>query len=160
VWPRGWPGGLRYACSAAMAQAPRIRTKHGELSLEDVAAVLPGTGEVMRSVSHCFAMSGHAARGGNWDLALYYLRRTRSMLRGLAVTRPKYRDQLAQFDSDFLEPLYQAQLSRHLPLCEERLLSAVDKANVYHVDTGHDYIRWRLPDTAPEPGLDLSSTSD
>jgi hypothetical protein len=143
-----------------MAEAPRIRTKHGELSLEDVAAVLPGTGEVMRSVSHCFAMSEHAARGGNWDLALYYLRRTRSMLRGLAVTRPKYRIQLAEFDSDFLEPLYQALLGRDLSLCEERFSSTVDQANVYHVDTGHDYIRWRIPDTAPDPGLDLSPAPD
>jgi hypothetical protein len=143
-----------------MAEAPRIRTKHGELSLEDVAAVLPGTGEVMRSVSHCFAMSGHAARGGNWGLAHYYLRRTRSMLRGLAVTRPKYRNQLAQFDSDFLEPLYQAQLSRDPSLSEERLASAVEQANVYHVDTGHDYIRWRIPDAVPEPGLDLSPAAD
>jgi hypothetical protein len=148
--------GLRYSCSAAMAEAPRIRTKHGELSLEDVAAVLPGTGEVMRSVSHCFAMSWHASRGGNWDLALYYLRRTRSMLRGLAVTRPKYRGQLSEFETDFLEPLYQVLLERDLPLSEELFASAGDQANLYHVDTGHAYIRWDLPERPPEPGLDLS----
>jgi hypothetical protein len=143
-----------------MAETPRIRTKHGELSLEDVAAVLPGTGEVMRSVSHCFAMSWHAARGGNWDLALYYLRRTRSALRGLAVTRPKYGDQIAEFDADYLEPLYRAQLSRDLELCGERFAEAVDQANRYHVDTGHDYISWTIPDRPPEPGMDLSSGSD
>jgi hypothetical protein len=143
-----------------MADAPRIRTKHGELSLEDVAAVLPGTGEVMRSVSHCFAMSWHAGRGGNWDLALYYLRRTRSLLRGLAVTRPMYRDQIAEFDAGFLEPLYQAQLGRNLPLCEERFAATVDQANLYHVDTGHDYIVWRIPDHPPDPGLDLSPGTD
>src|ERR1700730_1649055 len=143
-----------------MAETPRIRTKHGELSLEDVAAVLPGTGEVMRSVSHCFAMSWHAGRGGNWGLALYYLRRTRSVLRGLAVTRPKYRDQIAEFDAGFLEPLYQAQLGRDLALCEERFAAAVEKANRYHVATGHEYINWRIPDQPPEPGLDLSRGSD
>jgi hypothetical protein len=143
-----------------MAETPRIRTKHGELSLEDVAAVLPGTGEVMRSVSHCFAMSWHAGRGGNWDLALYYLRRTRSVLRGLAVTRPKYRDQIAEFDAGYLEPLYQAQLARDLALCEERFAAAVDQANLYHVDTGHDYISWSIPHRPPEPGLDLSPRSD
>src|SRR3989442_5415302 len=120
-----------------MAEAPRIRTKHGELSLEDVAAVLPGTGEIMRSVSHCFAMAWQASRGGNWDLAAYYLPRTRSALRGLAVTRPKYRDQIAEFDADFLEPLHQAQLRKDLPLCEDRFATAIDQANLYHVDTGH-----------------------
>jgi hypothetical protein len=143
-----------------MAETPRIRTKHGELSLEDVAAVLPGTGEIMRSVSHCFAMSWHAGRGGNWDLALYYLRRTRSVLRGLAVTRPKYRDQIAEFDAGFLEPLYEAQLDRDLALCEERFAAAVEQANRYHVDTGHDYINWMIPDQPPETGLDLSRGSD
>jgi hypothetical protein len=143
-----------------MAEAPRIRTKHGELSLEEVAAVLPGTGEIMRSVSHCFAMSWHASTGGNWNLANYYLRRTRSVLRGLSVTRPKYGDQLAEFDSDFLEPLYQALLTRDLALCEERFAAAIDQANVYHVVTGHPYIHWDVPDQAPEPGLDLSPASD
>jgi hypothetical protein len=143
-----------------MAETPRIRTKHGELSLEDLAAVLPGTGEVMRSVSHCFAMSWHAGRGGNWNLALYYLRRTRSMLRGLAVTRPKYREQIAEFDLNFLEPLYEAQLGRDLPLCDERFAAAVEQANRYHADTGHDYISWSIPDRPPEPGLDLSPGSD
>lgn len=140
-----------------MPESPRIRTKHGELSLEDVAAVLPGTGEVMRSVSHCFAMSWHATGGGNWDLALYYLRRVRSLLRGLAVTRPKYRDHIAEFDGRHLDPLYQAQLGHDLALCRERFAAAVDQANRYHVDTGHPYIQWGIPEQPPEPGLDLSS---
>ena len=68
-----------------MSDASRIRTSHAEMSFEQVAEALPGTGEVMRSVSACFAMSWHAAKGGNWDLGAYYLRRTRSLLRGLVV---------------------------------------------------------------------------
>jgi hypothetical protein len=140
-----------------MADAPRIKTKHGELSLEELAAVLPGTGEVMRSVSHCFTMSWHAARGGNWDLAAYYLRRTRSVLRGLSVTRPKYREQVAEFDTHFLEPLHRALLERSTSLCEERFGAATDQANHYHVTTGHEYIRWTLPEKPPEQGLDLSA---
>jgi hypothetical protein len=139
-----------------MAEAPRIKTKHGDLSLEELAAVLPGTGEVMRSVSHCFTMSWHAARGGNWELAGYYLRRTRSLLRGLSVTRPKYRDQIAEFDTRFLEPVYQALLERSLHDCEERFTAATEQANHYHVVTGHEYIRWTLPHEPTEQGLDLS----
>lgn len=139
-----------------MAEAPRIKTKHGDLSLEELAAVLPGTGEVMRSVSHCFTMSWHAARGGNWELAGYYLRRTRSLLRGLSVTRPKYRDQVIEFDTRFLEPVYQALLERSLPDCEERFTAATEQANHYHVVTGHEYVRWSLPEKPTEQGLDLS----
>ena len=91
-----------------MIEGIRVRTKHTELSLEEVAGLLPGTGEVMASASHCFAMCWHAAEGGNGDLATYFLNRTRNLLRGLAITRPKYSAQIREFETGFLEPLYQA----------------------------------------------------
>jgi hypothetical protein len=134
-----------------------IHTKHAELSLEDVAAALPGTGDVMRSVSHCFAMCWHAAAGGNRDLAAYFLRRTRNLLRGLVVTRPKYAAQVADYDVHFLEPLYQAVLAGDRRVFEARFERAVAQANVYHVDTGHPYIRWSVPAEPPDRGLDLSA---
>jgi hypothetical protein len=134
-----------------------VRTRHAELSIEEVAEALPGTGEIMRSVGHCFAMSWHAAQGGNWDLGAYYLRRTRSLLRGLAVTRPKYAAQLAEFDARFMAPLYEAVLERRLRQYEARFAEAADQANRYHVDTGHPYIRWSVPPDPPDQGLDLSS---
>src|SRR3981081_3852763 len=95
-----------------------VRTKHAELTLEDIGAALPGTGEIMASVSSCYAMSWHAAAGGNWDLAAYYLRRTRSLLRGLAVTRPKYADQLRAYDVGVLEQLYAALMAHDRPAFE------------------------------------------
>src|SRR5690348_4668108 len=95
-----------------MLDVPKVRTKHAELTLEDIGGALPGTGEIMASVSSCFAMVWHAAAGGNWDLAAYYARRTRSLLRGLAVTRPKYAAQLRDYDSGVLEELYQALVAR------------------------------------------------
>jgi hypothetical protein len=142
-----------------MSDAPRVRTRHAELSLEDIAGGLPGTGEVMASVSWCYAMCWHAADGGNWDLAAYYLRRTRSLLRGLSVTRPKYAAQIREYDTGLLERLYQALLGRDRAAFEDVYHDTVDQANVYHVDTGHPYIRWVLPDEPPEKGLDLSESS-
>src|SRR5438045_8019840 len=91
-----------------------IHSRHGDLTPEQLADALPGTGEVMRSVGHCHAMAWHAARGGNWELAAYFLRRVRSLLRGLAVTRPKYARQIAEFDRDHLERAYQALISRDI----------------------------------------------
>jgi hypothetical protein len=139
-----------------MLEAPRVRTKHAELTLEDIGSALPGTGEIMASVSSCFAMAWHAAAGGNWDLAAYYLRRTRSLLRGLAVTRPKYAEQLRDYDGGVLEPLYQALLAHDRDAFQERYQGAIREANGYHVSTGHPYIRWLLPAEPPEKGLDLS----
>ncbi len=146
---------LRYAWRP-MLDLPRIRTKHAELTLEDIGASLPGTGEIMASVGSCYAMCWHAATGGNWDLAAYYLRRTRSLLRGLAVTRPKYADQLREFDSGVLEQLYRTLLRRDRAGFERLYEAATDRANAYHVDTGHAYIRWSTPEEPPEKGLDLT----
>jgi hypothetical protein len=137
-----------------------VRTKHAELTLEDIGTALPGTGEIMASVSSCYAMSWHAAAGGNWDLAAYYLRRTRSLLRGLAVTRPKYADQLRAYDVGVLEQLYAALIAHDRPAFEALYRRAVDEANDYHVDTGHPYIRWVLPAEPPEKGLDLTGGPD
>lgn len=132
-----------------------MRTKHAVLSLEQVAESLPGTGELMRSVGHCQAMAWHAAHGGNWDLAAYYLRRTRSLLRGLAVVRPKYAAQVAEYDRGLLEDAYQALLARDLEAFDRGFDAATDQANAYHVDTGHAYIRWQVPDEPPDRGVDL-----
>jgi hypothetical protein len=139
-----------------MSDVPTVRTKHAELSLEDIAGALPGTGEIMASVGWCYAMCWHAAAGGNWDLAAYYLRRTRSLLRGLAVTRPKYGDQLRAYDTGVLEQLYGALVARDRPAFEALYQRATDDANGYHVDTGHPYIRWRTPAEPPDGGVDLT----
>ena len=139
-----------------MSEPLVVRTRHGELTPEQVADSLPGTGEVMLSVGHCHAMAWHAARGGNWELAAYFLRRVRSLLRGLAVTRPKYAAQLAEFDRDAMEPAYQAIIARDPAAFEAAYTATVDRANHYHVDTGHPYIRWSAPPTPPEAGLDLT----
>ena len=134
----------------------KVRTKHAELSLEDIGGALPGTGEVMASVGCCYAMAWHAAAGGNWDLGAYYLRRTRSLLRGLSVTRPKYADQIREYDAGVLEYLYRALLARDRAAFEELYQRGVDEANAYHVETGHPYIRWVRPAEPPEKGLDLT----
>ena len=68
---------------------PKIRTKHGEVSLEEIAALLPGAGDLMVVVSRNYGNLWHSAHGGNWDLASFYFRRTRALLRNLSITRPK-----------------------------------------------------------------------
>lgn len=122
----------------------------------DVTRALPGTGEIMASVGRCFAGCWHAAKAGNYDLASYFLRRTRGLLRRLVIVRPKYADQVAEFDRDRLEALQKALSSQDLDAFEMAFARAVERANVYHVDTGHPYIRWRTPDQPPDLGLDLS----
>jgi hypothetical protein len=116
---------------------------------------LPGTGEIMASVGRCFGEAWHAAQAGNYDLAAYFIRRTRSLLRKLVIVRPKYSDQVAEFDRDHMEAVYQALMAKDLPAFAEAYALAVERANFYHVDTGHPYIDWRPPAAPPDPGLKL-----
>src|SRR3981081_3631483 len=93
---------------------PKIKTKHGEVTLEEIAALLPGAGDIMVIVSRNYGNLWHAAHGGNWDLASFYFRRTRTLLPHLSATRPKYEAQLAEFERDQLEPIGAALLARDL----------------------------------------------
>lgn len=137
-----------------MEETRRVRTRHAELTLEQVAESLPGTGEVMAAVGRCYGNAWHAARGGNWDLAAYFLRRVVSLQLGLAVTRPKYREQLEAFDRDALGPLFAAVAARDFVAFDRAYEFGVERANHYHVETGKSYIRYRRPDRAPDD-LDL-----
>lgn len=141
-----------------MSQMPKVRTKDAELSLEEIGSLLPGTGEIMASVSTCFAMCWHAAAVESWDLSAYYLRRVRSLLRGLSLTRPKYADRLREFDGH-LEQLYEALLEHDRVAFDRHYDLAVEHANTNHVETGHPYIRWRRPPEPPEKGLDLTGST-
>lgn len=126
-------------------------------NVEDLIPMLPGTGEIMASVGRCFGIAWHAAAAGNYDLAAYFVRRTRSLLRKLVLVRPKYAGQVSEFDRDHLEAVSQALTAGDAARFEAAYRRAVEQANAYHVETGHPYIGWRIPDLSPDPGLDLGS---
>jgi hypothetical protein len=133
-------------------QNTAVPTRHGLLTLEQIADALPGTAETMVHVARAWARCAYAARGGNWPLAAYYARRVRSLQRTLAVTRPKHRDRLESFEREQLGPLFRAIEARDRNVFERAFAAATERANEMHVETGHGYIRWVLPD---EPPTDL-----
>jgi len=124
------------------------------LTLEQIAQLLQGTGEIMASVGNCWWKCAYAARGGNWDLAEYFARRVRGLQRKLAQLRPKYAEDLAAFESEHLTPLLTALGAHNGPSFERVYASATDKANELHVKWAKPYIRWVLPDVPPKD-LDL-----
>ncbi|HLH70204.1 MAG TPA: hypothetical protein VKY90_14605 [Candidatus Dormibacteraeota bacterium] len=128
----------------------RVRTRHAELTLEEIASLLPGTGEVMASVARSFGSAWHAAGGGNWGLAAYFVRRVRGQLRALAVVRPKYREAIEAFQEQALAPLLDAIARQDRAAFELAYDAAVELADRYHAETGHPYIRWRRPPQPPE----------
>ena len=126
-----------------------------DMTLAEIAALLPGAGDVMVVVSRVYANLWFAAEGGNWDLASFYYRRTRSLLRNLSQTRPKYSVQITDYQRDFLDPVGAACLGKDWPAFEAAYSAAVDRANQLHVETGYPYIRWTRPAEAADPSLDF-----
>ena len=126
------------------------RAKPPQLTLEQIADLLPGTGEIMASVGVAWWKCVYAARGGNWQLASYFARRVRGLQRKLAVIRPKYAEDLVSFEAELLGPVLAA-LDRHDgPAFEELYAAATDRANELHVKWAKPFIRWVLPDEAPK----------
>jgi hypothetical protein len=125
-----------------------------ELTLEQIVALLPGTGEIMASVGGAWWRCAYAARGGNWGLAAYYARRVRGLQRKLAVLRPKYADDLAEFEAQLLVQVLAALEAHDGPAFERHYSAATQRANELHVKWAKPYIRWVLPGEAPED-LDL-----
>jgi hypothetical protein len=124
------------------------------LSLEQLAQLLPGTGEIMASVGNAWWKCAYAARGGNWELAAYFARRVRGLQRKLAQIRPKYAEDLLAFENEQVAPLLTALGAHDGPSFERIYATATEKANELHVKWAKPYIRWVLPDEPPKD-LDL-----
>ena len=124
------------------------------LSLEQLAQLLPGTGEIMASVGNAWWKCAYAARGGNWELAAYFARRVRGLQRKLAQIRPKYAEDLLEFENTQLNPVLTALGAHDGPSFERTYATATARANEFHVKWAKPYIRWVLPDEPPKE-LDL-----
>ena len=130
------------------------QSKVPPLSLEQIAQLLPGTGEIMGSVGTAWWKCAYAARGGNWELAAYFARRVRGLQRKLAQIRPKYAEDLLAFESEQLNPVLAALGAHNGPAFERTYAGATERANELHVKWAKPYIRWVLPDEPPRD-LDL-----
>jgi hypothetical protein len=133
-----------------------VKTRHGDLTLEEIAELLPGTGEIMQSVGLAWWKCAYAARAGNWALAGYFARRVRGLQRKLAIVRPKYVGDLEAFEVERLAPVLAACDAQDDASFERAYGAAVDKANELHVKWGKAFIRWVLPDEPPTD-LDLDA---
>jgi len=127
-----------------------VKTKHGQLTLEEIAELQPGLATLMRDISDRYWIAYYAAQGGNWALAAYQLRATRKRLAEGALTRPKHKAMLESYTQQLIEPL--------LAQCDQKDFVAFDRlyregialANRMHATTKHPEIVWKLPSRPPE----------
>jgi hypothetical protein len=139
-----------------MADEHRIvgRTKHGELTLDQLAELQPGLGTLMRDVSDRYWIAYYAAQGGNWDLAAYQLRGLRSLWKKMSTTRPKYRGMLEDYSQKIFDPLDQHINAKDFPAFDQTYRQGIEFANKLHVAAHHGEIVWKLP-ANPPAHLDL-----
>jgi hypothetical protein len=135
-------------------KSPVGRTKHGELTLDQIAELQPGLGTLMRDISDRYWILYYAAKGGNWDLAAYQLRGLRSLYNKGATTRPKYKAMLDDYAGKIFDPLQKHIEGKNFAAFQKTYQAGIDLANKMHVATKHSEVVWRLPPSPPQH-LDL-----
>ncbi|HEX9699256.1 MAG TPA: hypothetical protein VGD06_07320 [Acidobacteriota bacterium] len=142
---------------AGEASRPVARTRHTELTLDQIGALMPGLGSLMPIIADRFGWAYHAAKGGNWGLARYQLRKVRKLLGVGKVTRPKWTPTIDAYDAAFLQPMADAIEIGDWQAFDAAAQAAVNDANRIHAETGFGYIVYRIPEKGPahmstEPG--------
>jgi hypothetical protein len=139
-------------------QPPVGRTKHGELTLDQIAELQPGLGTLMRDVSDRYWILYYAAQGGNWALAAYQLRGLRSLFKKGNMTRPKYAGMLDNYSKKIFDPLQKHIETKNFPDFEKVYRQGIELANTMHGASNHAEVVWKLP-ANPPPHLDLGPQS-
>ena len=129
-------------------------TKHGELTLDQLAELQPGLGTLMRDISDRYWILYYAAKGGNWELAAYQLRGLRSLYKKGSTTRPKYAGMLANYSKKIFDPIQKHIETKNFPEFEKVYQAGIDLANVMHGASNHGEVIWKLPPNPPQH-LDL-----
>lgn len=141
-----------------MPEQPIGKTRHTELTLNQIASMQPGLGYLMPMVSDRYWIAYYAAHGGNWALAAHEIGELAKLLQQCALTRPQYEPQLTAYERTTIADLLQAIASRDLSTFDDVYRKGADAANAYHKSLGHPEIVWRLPQQPPDH-LDLSAAS-
>lgn len=130
----------------------KVKTPHGEISIEQIAGIQPGMAKVMQHVSDRYYRSYYAAKGGNWRLAAHQLSQLRGEFRTAKITRPKFAADLDAFDAEFLVPILKAIQAKDWKAFEAAFREGTEGSDKYHEKWGYGYIRFVLP---KEPPADL-----
>ncbi len=141
-----------------MAEDIVARTKHGELTLDQLAEIQPGMSRLMAELAQRFTIMVHAGRGGNWALSHFQFRQARSLFKIMATVRPKYAEALQAFEKDFLAPVEEAVKAKDVAALNAAAGRAVKESDAVHAKFGYPYIRYRIPKSSPEH-LDLAGSA-
>ncbi len=128
----------------------RATTKHGTLTVDELADLQPGMARLMDELAHRYWVLYYAAKGGNWELAHYMERESEKLLSVMARVRPKYAADLESFRTQDLGPVAAAIEARDWPAFDRECRKSVAASDGYHAKYNKRFIRFRIPDHPPE----------
>ena len=127
-----------------------IKTRHGELSLEQLAESQHGMAHLMKEVSERYYVLYYAAKALNWNLAQYQLNQVKALFRIGATLRPKYTEDLNGFSKAHFEPLSEDIRAKDWKAFEEQYKKSIQESDKFHEKYGYGYIHFVLPKHPPE----------
>ena len=127
-----------------------IKTKHAELTLEQLADVQPGMARLMKEIGERYHVLYYAAKGRNWKLAQYELNAVTSILKSGAMLRPKYAQDIASFTLASIQQISECVKAKDWEKFDEAYKNSVKEANKLHEKYGYEYIHYVLPSKAPD----------
>jgi hypothetical protein len=134
-----------------------VKTKHGELTLEQLAETQPGMARLMKEVGDRYHILYYAAKGGNWKLAKHELNVIITIFKAGTVLRPKYNNDLTSFAQTYLNRISERIEEEDWSGFDVAYRKGIDEANKLHEKYGYEYIRYVLPSNPPGQ-LDLRAT--
>ncbi len=128
----------------------RATTKHGTLTVDEIAAMQPGMARLMDELSRRYWTLYYAAKAGNWELARYMEKESEKVLKTASVARPKYEDDIATFTNECLGSIVAAIESEDWAAFDAAYRRGIEDSDRYHDKYNKRFIRFRLPDHPPE----------
>jgi hypothetical protein len=143
---------MRETMDDAPIPGARVRgaTKHGSLTVDEIAEIQPGMARLMDEVGRRVWVLYYAAKAGNWALARYMEREMEKVLMIAATVRPKYAEDLEAFRREHLPRIDAAIEAREWTAFDAAYRAAVDASNGYHEKYAKGFIRFRVPDRPPD----------
>lgn len=127
-----------------------VKTKHGELTLDQLAEVQPGMARLMKEIGERYHILYYAAKGGNWLLAAHELSQVMNLQRTGAILRPRFAEDLNNFIKQYLNPVMDTIRAKDWAKFEEAYRKGMEGSNHFHEKYGYGYIRYVLPKNPPE----------
>ncbi len=127
-----------------------IKTKHGELTLQQLAEAQPGIARQMKEIGERYHVLYYAAKAGNWKLAQHELNVVISIFRVGAALRPKFNQDFTNFTQSHLNPISEKIRAKDWKGFEDAYGKGIEEANKFHEKHGYGFIRYVLPKNPPE----------